>query len=351
MSGLFRFFKWVIRTGLPFAALALHFVIVIAYARRWDRAAAVTVFPLWAWGTLGFLTAFVSWIFFRTKFAAVLLGVWMLTTLIGSDETKPLLRFNAEKPLIGLPPDVGGKRLLRVVTLNCRYRNSISAEEVIPWKPDIVLLQEAPPPQALRVLSSKLFPDGRPGDHFRGGYECAVLTRGVIKADITTMGLRVLPCTLDLDGRTFHVVCVHLQGAVKNISLHRTSTWGLHYRNRLSRRAELMDVRKWLDSLSALKTATSMGSAFSSQAAPVIIGGDFNAPAGDAVFRELEPEFTDAFDAVGSGWGNTFPNQSPVLRIDYIFSNPLLTPVHARTVESANSDHRMVVADYLVVDP
>jgi endonuclease/exonuclease/phosphatase (EEP) superfamily protein YafD len=346
MSGISRMIQWMLRVGILIASLGLHFVIVAAYARRWDRAAAITVFPFWAWGGLGLILALVGWIFGRSRWAFVMMIVWIVTILVGSDETRPLLRSADTKPLIGLPPDEQGGRPLRVVTLNCRRMNRVSAEEILPWQPDIVLLQEAPPPAAVLALANRLYPDGKPQEHALGGYSCAVLTRGKIKGFITAIGqnsapslLRVLPCTIEMDGALMHVVCVHLQGAVTDVGLHRRSTWALHYRNRQSRRAEMVDVRHYLETLRVL------------QSAPIVIGGDFNAPAGDAVFRELQPDFTDAFATVGAGWGNTFPNHTPVLRIDHLYANALLKPLRARTVKTVNSDHRMVVADFLLQKP
>ena len=342
MFVLSQLVSWGLRIGLPLGALGLHLVVVLAYARRWDHAAAFTVFPFWAWGLLGLGMSLLGWLVGRKRFALGIVFLWLVSIFIGSDETRPLLRFHRQQPLIGLPADENGHRLLRVVTLNCRHMNPIAAEEVIPWSPDIVLLQEAPSNFSLREMARKLYPDGKPETHVVGGWECAVLTRGTIQGYVTTPAmlrvpnLSVLPVKIALDGQTIHAVSVHLQGAVTSISLHRPSTWELHYRNRLSRRAEMVDVRHYLEALQVW------------QSAPVVIGGDFNAPAGDAVFRELEPDFTDAFAAVGTGWGNTFLNTSPLLRIDHLYSNAPLQAIRSRTVESINSDHRMVVADFLV---
>jgi endonuclease/exonuclease/phosphatase (EEP) superfamily protein YafD len=177
--------------------------------------------------------------------------------------------------------------------------------------------------------------------HVLGGYEVAVVTRGKVGYN-PSIGMetqkppwlvRELPCIIALDGRIIHAVCVHLNGAVTDVGLHRASTWNSHYLNRMSRLREMLTVRNLL----TLQQLTP---------APTIIGGDFNAPAGDAVFRVLEPDLTDAFATVGAGWGDTFPNKTPLLRIDHIYANDQLTPVRARTVETVNSDHRMVVVDY-----
>lgn len=336
MSGLLRVVRWLFRIGFPLAALGLHLSVTLFYVRRWDHAAAVTVFPFWAWGILGFSLAGLSWLIFRTRLALSITVLWVISIIVGSDETKPLLRFNAVQPIAALPPDHEGKRVLRVITLNCRGQNPVSVTEVLPWQPDIVFFQESPGPWALLELAKKLYPDGNPQDHVLGGNECAIVTRGKKLGTYPTTW-KVLPGTIELDGRRLHLVCVHLQGAVTAVSLHRAQTWKLHYWNRQSRRAEMVQVRQWMEVLNLARNP-----------APVIIAGDFNAPAGDAVFRELQPDFTNAFDAVGSGWPDTYPNFAPVLRIDHIYTNAPFTPISARTVKTANSDHRMVVADFVL---
>ncbi len=338
---------WCCRMGWPWGGLALHFGIVAAYARRWDRAAALTVFPFWAWCGLGVILVLLGWKWQRRRASVFLLVLWLVTLVIGSDETPPLLRWRAQRPVPGVPADDGGRHLLRVISLNCRHMNPVSAEEVLPWHPDVVLLQEAPSHQALALLAQKLYPDGQP-THVLGGYEVAVLTRGevlplyTLSVDaggniVSPFLMRELPCSIKLDGRMLHVVSVHLQGAVTEVGLHRAAAWQSHYMNRISRREEMRDLRRFLE----VRKLYGM--------APILIGGDFNAPAGDAVFRELTPDFTDAFAAVGSGWGDTFPNKTPLLRIDHIYASSQLQPVRACTVETANSDHRMVVADFALM--
>ena len=61
----------------------------------------------------------------------------------------------------------------------------------------------------------------------------------------------------------------------------------------------------------------------------------------------LSRDFTDAFVAAGTGWGDTFQRRVPVLRIDHLYANRQFTPIRCRAVTTHNSDHRMVVADFL----
>ena len=82
---------------------------------------------------------------------------------------------------------------------------------------------------------------------------------------------------------------------------------------------------------------------------PAIVGGDFNAPAGDAVFDLLKDAgFRDAFAEAGSGWPDTYPNAAPMLRIDHLWVNSPVRPVRAAAVKTVYSDHRMVVCDFFL---
>jgi endonuclease/exonuclease/phosphatase family metal-dependent hydrolase len=49
---------------------------------------------------------------------------------------------------------------------------------------------------------------------------------------------------------------------------------------------------------------------------PAIVGGDFNTPGGDALFRALRPHFRDCFAVAGQGWPDTITNDYPASRID-----------------------------------
>jgi endonuclease/exonuclease/phosphatase family metal-dependent hydrolase len=88
---------------------------------------------------------------------------------------------------------------------------------------------------------------------------------------------------------------------------------------------------------------------------PVIFGGDFNASPGSATLRlALDPTHTDLQDPwplVGEGDGLTVPNFAPVTRIDYLLATSQWTPTVMATWESAVSDHRGVVARFLLRAP
>jgi len=64
---------------------------------------------------------------------------------------------------------------------------------------------------------------------------------------------------------------------------------------------------------------------------PVILGGDFNAPADSGVFSRLKPHFRDSFSAAGIGLGNTIIESLPLLRIDQIWISNHFKAVSVRS--------------------
>ncbi|MBI4474447.1 MAG: hypothetical protein HY646_17385 [Acidobacteria bacterium] len=76
-----------------------------------------------------------------------------------------------------------------------------------------------------------------------------------------------------------------------------------------------------------------------------MVGGDFNAAAGDASDRDLQPDLHDAFAEAGRGWGNTLLNDLPVVRIDQIWVSRHFRAVNVRAYRTRYSDHRAVVCD------
>jgi endonuclease/exonuclease/phosphatase (EEP) superfamily protein YafD len=136
-------------------------------------------------------------------------------------------------------------------------------------------------------------------------------------------------------GKSVEVACVHLRNAETDMKLWTKDAFRNHGQNRQARRFELARL------LGAQQ--------FLSRRNPAIVGGDFNAPAGDATFDLLNDRgFADAFAAAGSGWPDTYPNTAPVLRIDHLWVNSGINPVRAAAVKTRHSDHRMVVCDFLI---
>ncbi len=333
-----RLWYHILHTLLPLGALVLHVVIFVSYARRWDKLAALTVFPFWAWGLLGMGLAGFAWLLTRQRFALAVTLLWLGTVLIFSDETRPLLRSWHARPELGPPPAApDGSRVRRIITLNCKagFFNPQAAREVVPWAPDVVLLQESTDPSVLQQVARELY-GGNPADHAVGTWECGIITRGRILRSVTGNLPSSLSATIQFDdGTLLEAASVHLRGAETDVRLYKREALFKHAINRVTRRADLQKLVTLQTLMNGERAA--------------LIGGDFNAPAGDAIFRLLKSAgFTDGMAAVGSGWPDTFPNAAPMLRIDHLWNNARLVPVRGRVVRTLHSDHRMVICDYVL---
>lgn len=74
---------------------------------------------------------------------------------------------------------------------------------------------------------------------------------------------------------------------------------------------------------------------------PLLLGGDFNSEPDSAVQQRLRAAgLRDAWTACGHGDGFTYPADTPVKRIDYLFLTASLRCTDARVIETQASDHR-----------
>ena len=315
----------------PILSIGLHFVVTLCYINRWDKVTAVTVFPLWAWAIVGFSILAVSWLMSPNKFAILVAAVWGITAIVGADEIPGIVNsIKGKRLLLEHPTAHGEKPIIRVATINCKNRNAAALLEAEPYAPDIVLVQESPSGVELNRIAQQLFgKDARSA----GGWNCGIIARGNISVVKNSSSPRFTHATLTLeDGRAIDIVSVHLKHAITRWDLWDRECWKTHYANRRVRRSELIEILTHVSETHANR--------------PVIFGGDFNAPASDAVYNILRRHFLDSYRTAGSGWGNTFFNRLPVLRIDQLWATSQLQPINARAVPTKNSDHRLLVCDY-----
>lgn len=256
-----------------------------------------------------------------------LLLAWAFATLLFSEDLSGLVRKRI--PLAANAPRAASE--LRVITLNCAGQVA-AAQEVWAWKPDVVLLQESPASNDLARLAKEWFgPDG----NFIFGWDCSIVARGQLTAPPGPKPVRFVHGTLRLGrGPEVEVVSLRLEPPETGLAFWSASCWRDHLRNRQRRREQLQQVLAQLDP--------------AHPAAPRIVGGDFNAPAGDAVFRLLKGTVKECFREAGVGWGNTALNSFPVSRPDQIWINPASHPVGVWARRTRHSDHRMVICDVVL---
>jgi vancomycin resistance protein VanJ len=77
-----------------------------------------------------------------------------------------------------------------------------------------------------------------------------------------------------------------------------------------------------------------------------IIVGDLNAPRRSLALSDSESPFRHAYDAVGSGWGYTWPVPVPMLAIDQCLIGKRVQAVSYRLQSTTLSDHRLQCFDF-----
>jgi endonuclease/exonuclease/phosphatase (EEP) superfamily protein YafD len=316
-------------------AITLCLLAAACYLTRADGMAAITVFPVWTWALPGLLLTGLGW---RAgwRCVTVVILLWLLYLGIISDEAHSLASFH-RWPSPGWPAAPAGYHAVRVVSLNCGGGSPNAAREVIPFRPDIVLLQETPQREAVEEVARRLF-----GEEAAvvAGPDAVIIARGRLEmfsspetAQAYVGGAYVQARLIMPTGLTLEVVSLRLLPPLVRTDLWSANCWRAQRDNRRDRRRQLAAVM-----------ARVRGNA---SGAPMIIGGDFNAPAGDAIFRELRP-LRDTFRRAGVGWGNSHSSDFPILRIDQVWASAEIRPVAVTARKTRHSDHRMVIGDLLV---
>ncbi|HJT32073.1 MAG TPA: endonuclease/exonuclease/phosphatase family protein [Pirellulales bacterium] len=318
-SRALAFKKHLSRTAYG-CSLLLCLAIAICYAWRLDAWAAVTVFPVWVWVLAGLILVAAARRQFTRRWLIGGILAWCVLLLVFSDHPRSLLRFSADERGEGI----------RLVSLNCAG-SSEALCELAALRPDIVLVQESPGREPLVSFARDLFGDE---GEVLSGVDASIIAHGKIirlpvPEDITTNAVHA---RIRLrQGSEIEVISLRLEAPVVRVDLWSPDCWRAQTANRQRRRKQLQRI------------ITALGN--SSAGLPIIIGGDFNAPPGDAVFDSLQSSLHDAFGEAGRGWGNTAINTAPFSRIDQIWLSPQLRATDVYSSKTRHSDHRMVVCD------
>lgn len=199
------------------------------------------------------------------------------------------------------------------------------------FHPDIVLLQESPTSNKVAQLAREWF---GPAASFVAGYDCVIIS----PCPLTpledrppvhyTRAIALLP-----HNRELLVTSLRFTPPLGSTDLWKPATWRAYREDRQFRKRQLRSL------LQAKPVRPDL---------PEIMGGDFNAPAGDGIYKLLTA-YRDSHRMAGRGWGNTALNEIPLFRPDQIWLKRL-SAVSSHAVQTTHSDHRMVVTD-VVFDP
>lgn len=325
------------RRGRRFAfllSLLLWLFFAFCYVVRPDVCTAVTVWPVWIWPLPGLLFATLACS--RKDRRPLKRGVllWLVFVLIFAEEPRSLVRFGAW-PTTEWETARKQKQAIRVASINCAWGQKDAALETKPFQPDIVLLQETPQRQKVAEVAQSLF--GSEGN-VSTGIDASIIVHGTLlptKLPRRT-GFFTQARVKLYSGQEIEVISAHIITPPFRTDLWNPDCWRAYYAHRQYQRSQMQIIARQIAAVPAK--------------VPVIVGGDFNMPQGDAVCRLLQPRLRDTFPEAGKGWGNTIVNDIPALRIDQIWVSKHFHPTTVFARKTVNSDHRMVLCD-LIAQP
>lgn len=307
---------------LPVFLLVSLVIHTLFYALRPDFATLWTLFPYWLLGAPMLILSFFCRRANRSqkRYRIALITLWLIAIVWMSDETISVLRWT-KKP----PSDA-----LRIASLNCSVGTPEAANEVKSYSPDVVLLQESPGRKDVQNLARELWLD-RHG--FAWGVDGAVLAKGEVEPLKLPVNVAVFATAarVTTEENKFVAVSFRLNTPPFRVDFWNPSAWQALASHRRLQRGQLRAL------ITAIKVVE--------PDLLIIMAGDCNAPGGDAIFRELQSEFHDAYRQGGVGWCNTFQNDFPILRIDQVWLSREWQSLYLSSHRTINSDHRMVVCD------
>jgi hypothetical protein len=263
----------------------------------------------------------------RKQFAIPALCLWFLYAIFFMQEWRSFFRFGTQPVQSASEHD----KIVRVISLNCAGGNEKAAGEVADYHPDIVLFEETPLRPIIRRIAPKIL--GPEAENLSGS-DVSIVTNG-----------KLTPVTMEnAESAPFshaHVrLASGLEAEVFAVRLHpygiRADVWSPDcWREQIENRKLQRQQFEWL-AREVEKVPADV---------PIILGGDFNLPAGDNLFCILDGRIHDTFYTAGYGWGDTLANDIPFVRIDQIWCDGHFRAVSTVVRKTVNSDHRMVVCD------
>lgn len=291
------------------------------YTAQPDEFASLTVWPRWVWAFPGLLLASLASGRATRRGFLLLLIAWIAYLAAFAEEPRSLVR-----GLWPVPKPTG--EVLKVASINCSVGLVEPALETARFRPDVVLLQESPQEKHVRQIARRLY---GPRGSYAYGLDCSIVSRTRLTALDWGFGAPSATAATTRIGD----VDVLLVSARLAPAPFREDIWSADSRKAYSaiRKLHRSQLREIAGQIRR-----------SGRDMPVVAGGDFNSPPDSSAFREWEGQLHDGFRTAGRGWGNTFVNELPAIRIDQIWTSRNVRPLSVRAYESGHSDHRMVIA-------
>jgi endonuclease/exonuclease/phosphatase (EEP) superfamily protein YafD len=318
--------KWFSKLLLGISSI-LCIVLAFTYAIEPDFCAALTFWPIWIWAVPGAVLSLVSLRLFK-KAGLVVTFAWVLIVVLIAEEPLSFIRGFISRDCT--KSCVKGT-CIRIVSLNCAGGNIEAVKELSRYSPDIVLLQESPQADILKIVVQTIF---GAGVEFVLEGDTTILAKGrVIKTDIRrekrlfmTAARVKLSTNLEIEA-----VSVHLLPPATGTNLLSPACWQEHWDDRRLRIKQIEGIREYLDMVE--------------ENVPLIVGGDFNASPWAGEETLFSPHIFDTFKKGGIGWPGTGPTHFPLWRVDQVWASKHFKVVKVRSEKCKNSDHRIVICD------
>jgi len=297
-----------------------------------DACASVLVLPRWLWIAPGVGLAVLCLTHQSKRLVGLVLFLWLLYTSFFVQEWRTLFRWKSLSLAEWVTAHKNGSAL-RVISLNCNGGNEKAAAEVADYHPDLVFFEESPLRPVVRGMATKLL---GPEAESLCGSDVSIVARGK---------LTPMPVENSESAPFAHARIQFASGFVAEVFVVRLQPYNI--------RADLWSPECWRNQRRIRRLQRSQFEWLEREVekvprdVPIILGGDFNLPAGDNLFRTLQSRLRDTFRQGGHGWGDTLDNDWPVLRIDQIWCNEHFRAVSVSARHTTNSDHRMVICDLL----
>ncbi len=326
---MWRKIQKFLATFVPILLMLAYLAVAVCLLNRWDAMVVVTLVPVWLWAAVGALVSLLCWIACRRIAPGFVFCLCLATGVVFSEETRGLYREVATslQNRRGAEPEEAVP--LRIVAVRCGG-GEVALRRAAESSPDILVVQEAPGKMVLEAVADQLYGVER---SVTSGGTLAVLARGEALAVLPDPQGAALHVRLKRpDGFVCDVTVLDLPGCAPRRDMWRPAVWG-----------ELVQAR--VETRRLVRTHLGENPINRAKVARIVCGG-FGTPPGDDVFRPLENGgMVDTFSVAGVGWGNTFPSDYPLLRLDQIWVSPNLAPVKTSTRLNPDSDHRIVVSD------
>jgi endonuclease/exonuclease/phosphatase family metal-dependent hydrolase len=155
---------------------------------------------------------------------------------------------------------------------------------------------------------------------------------------------------VEIAGKTYRFISVHLQSvhlgdedyaAIRELQEEQPQPNKFDKYIRIARKLAIAFMQRGIQ-------ATELADKVENSPYPVILGGDFNDTPSSFTYNRLTQKLKDSFLQAGKGVGATYNGIIPLLRIDYILTDPSLHCTHFEINPIPYSDHFPIVADLSV---